>query len=569
MKNELSREEQANLEVGITHVTKRTAFGATVFFLAVILMVPAIQGIKEGASLITGQTKEILPSFLDIYVSTYNSLKSFGKDKSGFVGNVMKTNQSLLDGIVVYEDGLENGSAFRNAVIPTSQMFFTGVFRLGNDKAIIGKDGWLFYEPGIHYLTSSDIENAPTVNRSSSKTNTIFIEKKTSAVDAVLDFGRQLQERGIELILVPAPIKSMFYPEKLSGSVKNTGGYMQNAYFDRFKAELEKESIEVFDAAAYIQANKASLHDPVFLKTDTHWSPEVVTLVAKGVADFTDKHSKLEKYNSVPLEISDKAIANRGDIANMLSLPETSAVMRPEETVIRQVLQNGNEPWTPDRNAEILFLGDSFSNIYSLSNMGWGESSGLVEQLSFFLDRPVDRIIQNDNGAYATRQALQYELSRGRDRLAGKKVVVWEFAIRELALGDWKKLSMKVSEPEPSAFFVPDEGSEITVTGVVLEASSRPVPKTTPYKDHIMTFHLVDVTVPGLPDKRFDALVYAFSMKDYELTEIASYRPGQKITIRLKSWFDVEEKYNSINRTEIDNGDLLIEDPCWGEEVVH
>jgi alginate O-acetyltransferase complex protein AlgJ len=30
------------------------------------------------------------------------------------------------------------------------------------------------------------------------------------------------------------------------------------------------------------------------------------------------------------------------------------------------------------------------------------------------------------------------ELTTGEDRLAGKKVVIWEFAARELAVGNWK-----------------------------------------------------------------------------------------------------------------------------------
>ena len=47
---------------------------------------------------------------------------------------------------------------------------------------------------------------------------------------------------------------------------------------------------------------------------------------------------------------------------------------------------------------------------------------------------------QNDSGAFATRQLLWNALAGGEDRLAGKRVVVWEFASRELAVGDWKPL---------------------------------------------------------------------------------------------------------------------------------
>ncbi|HEV3031270.1 MAG TPA: hypothetical protein VG319_06485, partial [Polyangia bacterium] len=57
---------------------------------------------------------------------------------------------------------------------------------------------------------------------------------------------------------------------------------------------------------------------------------------------------------------------------------------------------------------------------------------------AFALGRPVDVIAQNDSGAFATRQALARELGGGQDRLRGKRVVVWELASRELAVGDWK-----------------------------------------------------------------------------------------------------------------------------------
>ena len=96
-------------------------------------------------------------------------------------------------------------------------------------------------------------------------------------------------------------------------------------------------------------------------------------------------------------------------------------------------------------------LGDSFANIYSLEMMNWGCAAGLAEQLSFALNRPVDTILRNDDGAYATREMLSRELAQGEDRLAGKKVVVWQFAARELAVGDWKLLDMTLKQSRKPA----------------------------------------------------------------------------------------------------------------------
>ena len=92
----------------------------------------------------------------------------------------------------------------------------------------------------------------------------------------------------------------------------------------------------------------------------------------------------------------------------------------------------------------MLLLGDSFCNVFTLGQMGWGEAAGLAPQLARALRADVDVIAQNDAGAFATRQLLWNELSNPEpgkpDRLSGKKVVIWEFASRELAVGNWKPL---------------------------------------------------------------------------------------------------------------------------------
>jgi hypothetical protein len=148
----------------------------------------------------------------------------------------------------------------------------------------------------------------------------------------------------------------------------------------------------------------------------------------------------------------------------------------------------------PVRFAEVLVLGDSFTNIYSMEELGWGTSAGLAEQLAFALQRPVDRIAQNDAGSNATRRLLSRELARGTDRLAGKKVVVWQFAMRELAFGDWPLLPMEVGSPPPAGFLDLPAGTMPGVMAVIRDASIVPQPGSVPYRDHIRTLHLQDLS---------------------------------------------------------------------------
>jgi alginate O-acetyltransferase complex protein AlgJ len=136
-----------------------------------------------------------------------------------------------------------------------------------------------------------------------------------------------------------------------------------------------------------------------------------------------------------------------GDSVDMLKLPEEQRLFTPQSVLIHQVQDASGAAWEPSATADVLLLGDSFTNIFSLEGMGWGAAAGLGPHLSLALGRPVDVIAQNDSGAFATRQALSRQLAAGEDRLAGKRVVIWEFASRELSVGDWKPMSF----PTPPA----------------------------------------------------------------------------------------------------------------------
>ncbi|MCK4624856.1 MAG: hypothetical protein KAV00_06070, partial [Phycisphaerae bacterium] len=222
--------------------------------------------------------------------------------------------------------------------------------------------------------------------------------------------------------------------------------------------------------------------------------------------------------------------------------------------------------WRPSRSADVLLLGDSFSNVFSLDAMGWGVGAGFAEQISFALNRPLDVIIRNDAGAFATREALGRELARGADRLAGKRLVIWQFTERDLAVGDWKLLDMTLGQWRPGEFIVPKTGEEMLVTAVIADASGVPRPGSVPYKDHIRSLHLRDSRdEAGKPIPDAQAVVYIWSMRDNAWTSGARLRAGQVVKLRLRPWSDVEGELGGINRSELDDSALAFETPCWAE----
>jgi len=340
---------------------------------------------------------------------------------------------------------------------------------------------------------------------------------------------------------------------------------VQNPSFEAFLERLEREGVTCLDVAPLLAEAKSAAPDrPLYLKTDTHWTPEGMELAATALARLARSTVPLppatDRFSAIATEIT-----ALGDVAGMLKLPPERRIFPPETVTIRQV-QSGDAVLRPDRKAEVLFLGDSFANIYSLAPMGWGDAAGLVEHLALALGLPVDAITRNDAGSFATREMLAKELQRGNDRLAGKKLVIWEFAARELAWGDWKILPMTLGERRETGMYVPPAGTTKVVRGVVRAVSPAPKPGSVPYKDHIVMVHVEGLESADDPaaDGQ-EAVVFAWSMRDNVQTPPAAWRPGDGVNLRLRRWAAVADEYEAINRSELDDEAAMLAEPTWGE----
>jgi hypothetical protein len=352
------------------------------------------------------------------------------------------------------EDDLGNASYAREAVRPYVQYALTRFGGFGNVKAVLGRaPGWLFYQPGIAAVGGPGFLDAD-----------ILAARRKAALDegdalfpdprpAILDFHRYLAARGIALCLFPVPDKAGLQPAELHGRFPAPGATAapgENADYRRFVAELEARGVHVFDPTPpAIQGGAA----PRFMEQDTHWTPEWMEEVAARLAAFltTDRHLLGPPAQPHAWKASAETVSRVGDIVDMLKLPGSGGALRalfaPRAAVIHPVADATGAPFAPEPAAELLLLGDSFTNVYTLGQMGWGENAGLGPQLGRALGRNVDVIAQNDAGAHATRQLLSNALAGGDDRLAGKKVVIWELASRELAVGNWKPVAWPAVAP--------------------------------------------------------------------------------------------------------------------------
>jgi alginate O-acetyltransferase complex protein AlgJ len=336
---------------------------------------------------------------------------------------------------------LEDQSAVGRALRPPTQLALSGWFGAGNERVYVGRDGWLFYRPDVEHLTGRGFLDRRVMERRVTASSEYEDPPQPDPRPAIRQFKRDLEARGIALVIVPTPVKPSIHPGELA-HVARAGDVPRNASYDAFIAEMRREGVLVFDPASEMGRMRAA-GAPQYLTTDTHWRPETMQQAAEALAAFLQEHLALPPVTSDRYGAERREARQTGDTAAMLDLPPDQSVYPPERVALRFVVDAAGEPWRPSRDADVLLLGDSFTNMFSLATMGWGEAAGFAEQLSYTLQRPVDRIVQNDQGAHATRGLLRRELGGEADRLAGKRVVVWQFAARELSFGDWKVLALR------------------------------------------------------------------------------------------------------------------------------
>ena len=538
-KMDFSREEAAEREIGRTTVRPIVRRFLVAAFLLTLAAVPAVQYVHEAV-----QTRQLKPRALK-FLSAFPAAGQAFARADGIAGGTAAASASLRRDFKAFEKALENESLLVRHALPPVQEFTARFLGLGNENVYLGRDGWLFYRPDVDYVAGPGFLE-PAVLRERGKGSGIHPDP----LPALVRFREDLAAMGIRLLVVPVPVKPVLEPVHLSVRRHANGKPPQNPSYPRFLADLRRNGIDVLDITPVLAADKAADGIPCFLKADTHWSPRTVERAAELIAARTriEPGARDSAFRRGP----SKKVTNAGDLADMLRLPQGSTLFPRESVEIHPVTETGGESWRADPDAEILFLGDSFTNIYSGADLGWGTGAGLAEQLSFMLQRPVDRMAVNAGGASTARQTL----ARSPGRLAGKRLVVYEFAMRDLASGDWKITPLPRIKAEEAP-------ASSTVTGVIREISRAPRPGTVPYKDLLICIRLDHIENFPFPE----ILVFLYGMKNNVLTSANSLAPGGRVTLRVVPWNTVEEKIGAINRVELAGSAADIGEVYWAGDL--
>lgn len=246
-------------------------------------------------------------------------------------------------------------------------------------------------------------------------------EDEDNQIHTIIAYGRALEAHDIDFLVVPIPMRLDLYPERLPNITREDAYRGGNRGMMRFMLELTKQGVEIVDLYGVFQ-EKLYAENPdddyeLYFQREYHWTQRAVHLASEAMATVI---SDRESYSPGSLrEGVDFLIREEREPWDIISATGKETV----ELLFRKVeKQDGSRAFAPNRESEILLLGDSFMLLFRERN------SDLAGQLSAKLRQPLDRIAMSGGSAKRVWQSV----ARRRNQLAGKKLVVWNFASRVL-----------------------------------------------------------------------------------------------------------------------------------------
>lgn len=384
-------------------IGRRTAIGMAVVFGAMIVLPPIDQCARELRE--SGRWK-----FLSLFEQppTAASLRQF-------------------------EDDLAQDSRLAREARTVYQTALTQALGAGNEKIVVGRDGFLFFRKEVDLATGPGfLRLRGGVRRGTGLGREL--RRRSDPGSAIADYHRQLQARGIRLVFVPLPAKPSIYPEKVWPGYPLSSGPAPNRDEASLMKTLEAAGVDVLEVTGALW--EAKDREEIYLRRDTHWTPRGVEIVARKLAEHLRPllGPPQAAYGSTL-----RSVSHDGDLLRMIELLPESRLRELQTVTIRQIAERGGD------DAPVLLLGDSFTNIYSRRELEWGERAGLGEQLMLDLGLPVQVLALNGGGATAVRELL----GRKPSALQAKKVVIWACSCRDFfdTAVSWDSVALPAAIP--------------------------------------------------------------------------------------------------------------------------
>jgi alginate O-acetyltransferase complex protein AlgJ len=285
-------------------------------------------------------------------------------------------------------------------------------------SGIAGKDGWLFFVPELRYLSAGPFwgDNAAKVSRGPAG--------KMDPLPAILDYKKQLEAQGVDLLVVPVPAKAAIYPDMILDGVTADPAHRVDQAEGDFVKLLNDSGVHALDLTpAYLQYRIDHPDRPLYSKTDTHWSGAGLDVAADLIAAEIKKESWYSGITPQAFTTSPLQVSAKGDIVDLLKTPAPG----PENFNLTKPVTSSGAPVAPDPASPVLLLGDSHTLVYSVGGDLIASNAGLPENLAAKIGFAPDVLGVMGSGATPAR----VNLYRRKGGVAGKKLIVWVFTARD------------------------------------------------------------------------------------------------------------------------------------------
>jgi alginate O-acetyltransferase complex protein AlgJ len=170
--------------------------------------------------------------------------------------------EELIDGRVAhaFESHYDEAFPIRNFGISVWAAIEYVLFREARSGVVIGRDGWLYTDE--EFIVPSAAQEDVARN-----------------VSLIAYVQRELAKKGTRLMMVVVPAKARVYPEHLG---RRQPPALHRDLHERIESALLAHHVPVAGVLPALQAGKSRAQ--VFLRTDTHWTPQGARLAAQATA---------------------------------------------------------------------------------------------------------------------------------------------------------------------------------------------------------------------------------------------------------------------------------------------
>ncbi|MHA7876529.1 alginate O-acetyltransferase AlgX-related protein [Roseivivax sp.] len=270
---------------------------------------------------------------------------------------------------------------------------------LGEGRAGVtaGEEGWLFTNEEMTRASEDSLD---------------------LAMQAVRRADEALAEMGARLVMIPVPAKADIYRDH---APDGAGARMQ-AQYDRFRAALNRAGIPAVDTRPALA--EAAKDAPVYLTTDTHWTPEGARQVAEAVAASGLIEPGDTRFRRAPAEPEEFV----GDLVSFVTSESFAPALGlgPERVTPYVAKKAGGAEggiFAADApRVDTLLVGTSYS-----ANDSWS----FLPALKLALGRDILNLAEEGRGPVAPMRALLDDPALSE---APPALVLWEYPVRYLGL---------------------------------------------------------------------------------------------------------------------------------------